>query len=121
MSKVTIDRWADFIDTLYPDLPDRGERARDQKELLHATLGLAGETGEVVDIIKKVWAYDKKLDKEKLIEEMGDLFHYYTRLLHLSNIKLSEVIDSNYTKLKKRYPNGYTHDAAIKQGDKQNG
>jgi len=116
--KQLFDTWKNFINTLYPHNVGREERASRQSEILHAALGLAGETGEVVDIIKKVWAYDKALDRSKLIEEMGDLLHYYTRLLELYDIRFTEVIEHNHLKLKRRYPNGYTNEEAIAQKDR---
>ena len=88
-------------------------------ELAHAALGLAGETGEVVDIIKKHLMYGKDLDKQKLIEEMGDLFHYFARLMHLNDVTLSEVMESNTTKLKKRFPAGYTNEDAINKTEEK--
>lgn len=46
------------------------------KDTFHATLGMAGESGEIVDILKKVYAYGKPLDRIKLLEEIGDLMWY---------------------------------------------
>ena len=46
------------------------------KDTFHATLGMAGESGEIVDLLKKVYAYGKPLDRTKLLEEIGDLMWY---------------------------------------------
>lgn len=109
------------INTFYPEVADRAERFKAGTELIHATLGIAGESGEVVDIIKKHVAYGKALDKTKLCDELGDLFHYMSRVMFLTGISLEEIQTANLTKLRSRYPNGYTHTAAIMQRDKIEG
>jgi NTP pyrophosphatase (non-canonical NTP hydrolase) len=106
------------INEYYPDVPDRATRFKDNTELVHTTLGIAGESGEVVDIIKKHVAYGKPLDLSKLADELGDLFHYISRLIYLTGLTLEDIQAVNLGKLQKRYPNGYTHEKAIKQQDK---
>ncbi len=91
---------------------------RDNTELIHAALGLAGESGEVVDIIKKHVAYDRNLDIKALFLELGDVFHYLCRIMELTGLNLDEVRDGNMEKLKKRFPNGYNNHDAIQQKDK---
>lgn len=87
--------------------------------LLHMSAGFSGEAGEVLDEVKKHWVYGKPLNREKVIGEMGDAFYYFTGLMLLLGITLQEVIDPNVTKLKKRYPNGYSDQAAIARADAQ--
>lgn len=71
------------------------------------TVGLAGETGEVMEILKKkvrdgsMYFDDKK--KEHLIEELGDVFYYLTMICSRQDITLQQVIDTNVDKLNKRY------------------
>ena len=91
---------------------------------LHAATGLAGESGEVLDHMKKHWVYDRELDRDKVLEEMGDTLHYFFMLM----IKMSEfedepvtlatVISNNILKLQKRYPDGFSKAAAIARADK---
>lgn len=96
---------------------DMGSHADD---LMHATIGLVGEAGEIADAIKKHWAYGKKLDRENVKEELGDILFYLTNLLRLCDMTLEEVLDANVAKLDKRYPgNRYTNEAAIARADKQ--
>lgn len=85
---------------------------------LHAAVGLAGEAGEVLEMIKKSWVYDKPLDFSKVEEEMGDVLHYFTMLCILTNLDWTTVIENNMAKLAKRYPNGYSNSAAIARADK---
>jgi NTP pyrophosphatase (non-canonical NTP hydrolase) len=85
--------------------------------LLHAAVGLSGESGEVLDLIKKHWVYGKPLDKEKLVEELGDIFFYFTALLIQLDVDIGEVTVNNVQKLSKRYPTGYSDAAAIARVD----
>jgi len=84
---------------------------------LHAAIGLAGEAGEVLDIVKKSWVYGKALDEAKLQEEAGDVLHYLTMLCIKMGWTWQDLIDNNTAKLNKRYPNGYTDQAAIARAD----
>jgi NTP pyrophosphatase (non-canonical NTP hydrolase) len=83
----------------------------------HAALGIAGESGEVVDLIKKTFANGKPLDLNKLKHEMGDLFFYFTALCNVTGINLIEIIAANTEKLSARYPNGYSDVAAQQRAD----
>lgn len=74
---------------------------------VNAALGLAGETGEVVEIIKKAYYHGVGLDREKLKSELGDVLFYLDWLASLEGFTLQEVADANITKLKARYPDGF--------------
>jgi len=91
--------------------------------LLHMTMGIAGEAGEIVDTIKKHVMYNKDLDLENMIEELGDIEFYMEGLRQALNIKREDVLKHNYNKLyggkNARYKNGYSDVAAIKRADKQ--
>ena len=84
---------------------------------MHAAAGLAGESGEILDHVKKTWVYGKPLDHAKMHEEMGDLFHYFTQMCIKLGVSWEDVITNNVAKLKRRYPNGYTDAAAIARVD----
>jgi len=75
-------------------------------------LGIAGEAGEVAYLIKKHIYHDKTLDRDKLIKEMGDVRWYLEYLAIVLNTTMGEVELVNMTKLLKRYPNGFTYEAA---------
>lgn len=88
-------------------------------ELNHAALGIAGETGELVDALKKYLMYRKPLDRENVVEELGDLEFYMEAIRQNVGISRHETLEHNYNKLmKKRYPDGYSDQAAIKRADK---
>lgn len=70
-------------------------------------MGLAGEVGEVVDLIKKNLFQGKQLDKEKLILELGDARWYMEILCMALGTSLNEIEEKNVDKLNKRYPKGF--------------
>ena len=84
----------------------------DENEMIGAALGLAGETGEVIDYIKKFLFQGKPWDKNKLIEELGDVRWYLEYMCISVGTTLEEVEEANVNKLRKRYPNGFSADAS---------
>jgi len=87
--------------------PDPLTKEERDKLLNLGALGLAGEGGEVVDLIKKYLFHGKPLDREKLLEEMGDQLFYYQCLLEAVDGSFAEVVEKNNEKRKKRYPKGF--------------
>lgn len=73
-------------------------------DLAHMALGIAGEAGEVADIIKKSVAYGKPLDRNHVVEELGDVIWYMNGLLSMLGASWDEVLDKNIAKLEARYP-----------------
>lgn len=71
---------------------------------IHAAMGVAGEAGEVADIIKKCAFYGKALDTEKLILELGDVLWYINLMISTLGITWSDVLEANIKKLEARYP-----------------
>ena len=95
--------------TLLAKLPRRDTKSLDPENfnLLHATMGLVGEAGEVSEIIKKHTFYGKELDAQHLKEELGDVLFYLVWVLDEAGLTLEEVAASNIEKLSKRYPNEF--------------
>ena len=73
-------------------------------------LGLAGESGEVVDHIKKFAGHGHKLDRNKIKDELGDVLWYVSVISDFIGARLSEVASGNINKLKNRYPEGFSHE-----------
>lgn len=88
-------------------------------ELLHAAMGIAGEAGELLDAIKKHVIYDKPLDMQNVVEELGDLRFFMQAMQNLLFISDSEIIKHNVDKLSKRYKKGYSNEEAQQRADKQ--
>ena len=80
---------------------------------LHAAIGMAGESGEVLDLVKKTWVTGelKPLDADKLLVEAGDAFHYLMMLCITQGWTLEQVAERNRQKLALRYPGGVYTDA----------
>ena len=88
-------------------------------DLDHVALGIAGESGEVVDVIKKHTQNNKPLDVDKLILEMGDLEFYLEGLRQIVGVTRQQVLDANIQKLLDRYQGmTYSDTAAHAQRDK---
>lgn len=82
---------------------DTDDRAR--TSLAICTLGLAGETGEVVEHVKKLLRDGTELG-EDFKKELGDVIYYWARLCNAFNIKPSDIIEMNVEKLKSRKARG---------------
>jgi NTP pyrophosphatase (non-canonical NTP hydrolase) len=87
-------------------------------DVIHMVLGVAGEAGELVDAIKKWSIYQKPLDFQNVIEELGDLEFYMEGLRQSLLISREAILRANIDKLNKRYSQGYSDKAAIERADK---
>ena len=80
----------------------------DKKDvLINGVMGLCGEAGEAIDIVKKHLAQGHELDREKLIGELGDIAWYLAETATVLDVDLEEVLTRNIEKLKRRYPEGF--------------
>ena len=77
------------------------------QKVLCGVMGLAGESGECVDLVKKQLFQGHLPDKEKLITELGDVLWYCAELAEGLGVSLSEAAGRNLEKLSKRYPEGH--------------
>jgi len=83
-------------------------QALDKKDvLINSVMGLCGESGEAIDIVKKWLAQGHELDKEHLAKELGDIAWYLAEAATALDIPLEDILQANIDKLKKRYPEGF--------------
>jgi NTP pyrophosphatase (non-canonical NTP hydrolase) len=75
--------------------------------LINGVMGLCGESGEAIDIVKKHLAQGHALDKEKLVKELGDVAWYLAETAYALDVPLSQVLEQNIRKLRARYPEGF--------------
>lgn len=75
--------------------------------LLNAVMGLNGEAGEVIDHVKKVCFQGHELNREHLVEELGDVAWYLAICCEAIGATLEEVLQGNIDKLRHRYPEGF--------------
>jgi NTP pyrophosphatase (non-canonical NTP hydrolase) len=73
-------------------------------------LGLVGESGEVIDHIKKVLYHGHPVKKSLIREEVGDVLWYLANILSEFGIELEGVMIDNISKLKQRYPEGFSEE-----------
>lgn len=81
--------------------------------LINGVMGLCGESGEAIDIVKKHLAQGHELDKEYLIKELGDVAWYLAETAYALDVELEDVLVQNIEKLKKRYPEGFQKEQSI--------
>lgn len=84
-------------------LPDQGVYNR----LINGALGLTGETGEVADLVKKFLYQGHDLDRQHVMEELGDVLWYVALTLDAIGSTMEDCMIYNVEKLKRRYPNGF--------------
>ena len=92
--------------------------ALDKKDvLINGVMGLCGESGEVIDVVKKWLAQGHELNREKILAELGDVAWYLAEVAYALDTPLEEVLEGNINKLKKRYPEGFDTDKSINRKD----
>lgn len=80
-------------------------------------MGLAGETGELIDYLKKSLFHHKIGQRSDLVKELGDILFYTAAVARLLGIDLSEAVVAVHTKLEARYPEGFDSSRAHAPGE----
>ena len=75
--------------------------------LMNALMGLCGESGEAIDVMKKYLFQGHPLDRAKLMKELGDVAWYLAEAATGLGVPLSEILQGNLDKLHARYPQGF--------------
>jgi NTP pyrophosphatase (non-canonical NTP hydrolase) len=96
--------------TINPEQPDK-------ERLINFVFGLAGETGETIDLLKKIifHGHDMEINRDKLALELGDCLWYITGIATAAGINLDDIAKRNIEKLKARYPDGFSEERSIKR------
>lgn len=84
-----------------------------ENHMRNGVYGLNGEAGECIDILKKWEFQGHELNKEKLLDELGDVLWYITEAAVGMGTTLEEVAQHNIGKLRARYPEGFSADRSI--------
>jgi NTP pyrophosphatase (non-canonical NTP hydrolase) len=92
---------------------DQGQR----EQLIMGCLGLAGETGEFIDGVKKELFHGMLIDGILQRDELGDILWYIAALADAYGFELNHIMERNIAKLKKRYPEGFSSEASIARVD----
>ena len=120
-NKIDLNRYTEFVATVTSDNSNKleslllqmrdldGELNVNIALLLTAGIGLASETGEFNEIIKKMMFQGKPLTEENrfhMMRELGDIMWYWTNACRALGYDPNEVIAENVRKLEARYPGG---------------
>ena len=81
--------------------------------LLNGVMGLCGEAGEAIDLVKKHLFQGHELDRAKLSKELGDVAWYLAETAWALDMDLEEVLRMNLEKLRKRYPQGFEAEKSV--------
>lgn len=81
--------------------------------LLNGLMGLNGEAGECIDILKKHYFQGHELDKEHLAKELGDVAWYLAVSADALGYNLSTILQMNVDKLRARYPDGFASNQSL--------
>lgn len=83
----------------------------------NACMGLAGETGELIDLIKKQIHHGHILDREKLTKEIGDVLYYLEIICDYTGTDTTEAQGRVIAKLRARYPEGFDSQRSINKDE----
>lgn len=81
--------------------------------LINGVMGLCGESGEAIDLVKKHLAQGHELNRDALIKELGDIAWYLAETAYALDVSLEDVFQKNIDKLKKRYPEGFSQSRSV--------
>lgn len=108
--------------TSYQEGAERTANRKDvdtvEKRLANFALGLAGESGEVADYVKKHLFHGHALDREKVKKELGDVLWYVATMARTLGIGLEEVAQGNLDKLRARYPEGFSTERSVNREER---
>jgi NTP pyrophosphatase (non-canonical NTP hydrolase) len=89
----------------------------EQGRVAIAAMGLAGESGELIDHLKKWIGHGHAVDRDYITKELGDILWYVAEIASVARIDLSEVAVQNEKKLRLRYPKGFSVDRSVNRSE----
>lgn len=125
LASITTDKidYADMVAKLAkPGYAIQDSLSPQKCHMIHMAVGISGEAGELLDAIKKAVIYNKPIDIENVIEELGDLEFYLEGLRQGLGITREETLATNIRKLSVRYKMlTYSDQQAQDRADKTDG
>ncbi len=98
----------------YQQLAQRtSSKAAEHNKVLNGVMGLNGEAGECIDIVKKHLFQGHELDETKLIDELSDVLWYIAETAAGLGVDMEEIAQHNIAKLRARYPKGFEAERSI--------
>ena len=83
--------------------------------MVNGVMGLCGEAGEAINIVKKHLAQGHPLDREALIRELADVAWYLAETATALDLDLDAVLSQNLAKLRARYPEGFSAQQSMRR------
>lgn len=122
MSNIDLNRYSEFVDSVMSSKSKNLDEFIDvlksiEEQGVNAPLldtgatGLAGESGEFNDIVKKILFQGKPITedvKTHLMKELGDVIFYWITACQALDLNPEEVVVANHAKLSARYPDGFS-------------
>lgn len=81
--------------------------------VLEGLMGLNGEAGEAIDLMKKVLFQDHEFDREHMAKELGDIAWYLAVSADAIGYDLESILQMNVDKLRTRYPDGFSTEQSL--------
>lgn len=85
----------------------------EQDTLINGVMGLCGESGEVIDLVKKHLSQGHPLNREAIAKELGDVAWYLAETAHILGYPLEDIFRMNLEKLSARYPDGFSTECSL--------
>ena len=86
-------------------------------DVIYLSLALAGEAGELANLIKKYWRHGHAWNEAAIADELGDILWYVAVLADAINMPLADIAEGNIAKLKRRYPSGFSEERSRNRTD----
>jgi NTP pyrophosphatase (non-canonical NTP hydrolase) len=104
---MTFEQYQEFASrTLNPNL-------NIQDRIIEACFGITGESGELIDHVKKHLFHKHEINKTYIEKEIGDILWYISSLASVLNLSFQDIAEININKLYKRYPTGFSEERSI--------
>lgn len=87
--------------------------SKDYPRILNGLMGLNGEAGEAIDLLKKHFFQGHPLDADHLAKELGDIAWYLAISADAIGYGLEAILQMNVDKLRNRYPNGFDSEHSL--------
>ena len=117
---IDFEKYTEFVDAVTSNESKSSEsfsvRLRDLyseglpvERLLTAAVGMSAESGEFIEVVKKIIFQGKPVNEENLFHlkrELGDVMWYVAQACMALDTSFDEIVEMNVEKLKARYPGG---------------
>ena len=117
--KMVLENEEDKLDfNLYQQLAQRTANTKTKEEkLVNGILGLAGESGECADIVKKNMYQGHELNVDDIKDELSDVLWYIAETATAIGVTMEDIARHNIGKLYKRYPKGFEIERSLNRGE----